>query len=62
MGIRAGLGIHEVVPPPEARRVVADEFLVVHVVVLGAGPEWEEMPQRPGEIVTGMRVDGLEQS
>lgn len=41
--LRASLGVKNIVPPPEAARVVADEELVVHVVVLGTGPERQEV-------------------
>ena len=57
-----GLGVEEVVPPAEAAGVVADEALVVHVVVLSAGPEGEEVVQAPGELVAGVGVDGLKQT
>jgi len=29
-------------------------------VVVGAGPDGEEVVERPGELITGVRVDGLE--
>lgn len=57
-----GLGVEHLVPPPEARGVVADELLVVDVVVLGAGPEGQEVPQAPGEVVAAVGVDGLEEA
>jgi hypothetical protein len=60
--LSTGLGAKDKVPPPEAARVVADELLVVNVVVLGTGPEGKEMVQRPGELVTAVRVDGLEET
>jgi len=33
---------------------------VVNVVVLGTSPEWQEVVQAPREVVTTMRIDGLE--
>ena len=35
---------------------------MVHVVVLRAGPEGQEMVQAPRELVAGVRVYGLEQA
>ena len=32
------------------------------IVVIGAGPERKEMVQTPGEVITRMRVDGLEET
>lgn len=57
-----GLGVHDVVPPAEAGGVVADEALVVGVVVVCPSPEREEMTQTPGEIITAVSVDSLEKS
>jgi hypothetical protein len=56
----AGLGVKNEVPPSEAASVVANELLVVNVVVLGASPEGQEVVQTPGELVTAVRIDGLE--
>ena len=61
-GLGTSLGVEHVVPPPEAGGIVANELLVVHVVVVGAGPEGEEVPQAPGEVVAAVGVDGLEES
>lgn len=35
---------------------------MVDVVVVGAGPEWEEVVQTPGEVVAAVGVDGLEEA
>ena len=61
-GDLAGLGVEAVVPPAEARGIVADEALVVHVVVVGAGPKGQEVAQAPGEVVAAVGIDGLEES
>ena len=37
-GLRSGLGIHDLIPPPETAGVVANEFLVVNIVPLGSAP------------------------
>ena len=60
-GFRSGLSIEHVVPPPEAAGEVTNELLVVNVVVFGASPEWQEMVKRPGEFITGVGVNCLEQ-
>ena len=58
----SSLSIKDVIPPPERASVVPDEPLVVDVVVLGARPERQEVVQGPGELVAGVRVDGLEEA
>jgi hypothetical protein len=57
-----GLGVEHVVPPSERASVVADEAFVVNIVVLSAGPEREEVVQAPGELVTRVGIDRLEQA
>lgn len=59
-GLGSALGIEQPVPPDERGGVVADELLMVNVVVVGTGPDGEEVVQGPGELVAGVRVDGLE--
>jgi hypothetical protein len=61
-GFGSALGVEEPVPPDERAGVVADELLVVNVVVVCAGPDREDVVERPGELVAGVRVDGLEQT
>jgi hypothetical protein len=58
--LRAALGVEKPVPPGERARVVADELFVVNIVVVSTGPQREEVVKRPGELVAGVRVDGLE--
>lgn len=53
-------GVQHPVPPGKAGRVVADEFLVVYIVVVSTGPEGQDMPQAPGEVVSAVRIDSLE--
>jgi hypothetical protein len=55
------LGTTDQIPPPEAARVIPNEFLMVHIVVVCAGPEREEMVQRPRELVSGVRINSLKQ-
>jgi hypothetical protein len=57
--LSASLGIEHRVPPPEAAGVVSNELLVVDIVVLGAGPEGQEVVQAPWELVAAVRIDGL---
>lgn len=35
---------------------------MVHVMVIGAGPEGKEVMQTPGEFVAGVSIDGLEEA
>jgi len=51
-GLRTALSVKTVVPPSERAGIVADKLLVVGVVVVGAGPEGQEVVQTPGELVT----------
>lgn len=60
--LRAALGVAKPVPPGERAGIVADELFVVNIVVVSAGPDGEEVVERPGELVTRVRVDGLEQT
>lgn len=62
VGLGTSLGVEHVVPPAEARGVVANELLVVHVVVVGAGPDGEEVAQAPGEVEAAVGVDSLEEA
>lgn len=62
MGIGTSLGVEHVVPPAEAGSVVANELLVVNVVVLSAGPDRQEVAQAPGEVVSAVGIDGLEET
>lgn len=61
-GLLTGLSVQKVVPPAEAGSVVANELLVVRVVVVGSGPDGQEVPQAPGEVVARVGVNGLEKT
>ena len=61
-GLGTGLSVEKVVPPPKAARVVANEAFMMYVMVVSAGPKREEVVQAPWELITAMRVDGLEQT
>ena len=61
-GFGSRLGVHQVVPPSEAARVIADESFMVDVMVVGAAPEGQKVPQAVGKVVAAVRVNGLEQS
>ena len=56
------LSVEKVVPPAEAAGVVSDEFLMVKIVVVGTGPERQEVVKTPGEFVTTVGINGLEQT
>lgn len=62
VGLEAGLGVKTVVPPAEAGGIVADELLVMEIVVVGTSPERKNVAQAPGEIVTTVSIDGLEET
>jgi hypothetical protein len=62
VSVGTGLGVQAVVPPGEAGSVVANELLVVQIVVVGAGPDGQEVAQTPGEVVAAVGVDGLEET
>lgn len=57
-----GLGVKAVVPPAERRGIVANKALVVKIVVVSTSPEGEDVTKRPGEVVTAVGVDGLEEA
>lgn len=61
-GLNTSLSVKDVVPPSEARGVVANELLVVEIVVVGTGPEGEELAQAPGEVIPAVGVDSLEEA
>ena len=58
----SGLGIHDIVPPSETTRIVANETLVVNIVMLSPGPEGKEVVQAPWEFVSAVGINGLEQT
>lgn len=62
VSLSTGLGVQAVVPPGEAGGVVANELLVVKIVVSGTSPDREEVAQTPGEVVATVRVDSLEKT
>lgn len=62
LALRSSLGVQEEVPPSETRCVGANEEVVVLVVVVCTGPEWDKVVQRPWELVSGVSIHGLEQS
>lgn len=62
VGTVLDVGAKEVIPPAEGGSIVADEGLVMVVMMLSTGPEWDPVMKRPREIVAGVRVDGLEET
>lgn len=61
LALWTSLGVQDEVPPSETGSVRANEEVVVFVVVVSTGPEWEEVVQRPWELVTRVGVNSLEQ-
>lgn len=60
--IRSVLSVQNVVPPTEAAGEVTNELLVVEIMVIGTGPERQEVVETPGELIAAVRVDSLEQA
>lgn len=58
----ASLSVQDEVPPSETRGVRANEEMVVFVVMVGTGPERQEVVQGPRELVPRVGVHSLEQS
>ena len=61
-GSSRSLGAKHVVPVTERRGIVTHKVLVVVVMVVSTGPNREKVSKRPGEIVTRVRINGLEES
>lgn len=59
---RTDFGPKHRVPPSERAGIIAEELLVVDVVVIGAGPERQDMVQAPWELISRVGIDGLEES
>lgn len=51
-----------VIPPPERGSIVSNKLLVMHIVMIGARPEGEEVSQRPREVISRVRIDRLEET
>jgi hypothetical protein len=51
-----------VVPPSERGTVAIREGHVVVIVVIGSSPEWEDVSERPREVVSRMSVNCLTES
>jgi len=56
------LGIHDIVPPSETARIIADKAFVVNVVMFSTGPERKEMVQAPREFITTVGIDSLKEA
>ena len=56
------VGPHDVVAPTEGSRKIIHESHVVEIVVISTGPEGKDMLERPGEIVSAVSIDGLEET
>lgn len=59
---RTRFRVHQIVPPPEAARVVTDEALMVDIMVVGASPKGKEVVETPRELIATVSIDGLEES
>jgi hypothetical protein len=56
------VGTHEIVAPAEGSGEIVHKSHVVEVVVVSTGPEGEDVLERPGEIVSAVSIDGLEET
>jgi len=56
------ISTHNVVAPAEGSREIVHKGHVVEIVVIGTGPEREDVLERPREIVSAVSVDGLEET
>ena len=56
------VGPHDVVAPTEGGGEIIHESHVMEVVVIGTGPEGEDVLERPREIVSAVSVNGLEET
>ena len=54
--------IKDIIPPPEAAGIIANELLMVEIVVIGTSPEGKEMVKTPWKFVTTVSINGLEQA
>ena len=61
-GLWTTLGIQEIIPPSERAGVIADESLVVRIMMISTSPEWQKMVQAPWEFVSRVRINSLEKS
>jgi hypothetical protein len=52
----------DVVPDSESRGVVSSEGLVVEIMELGTAPKWDKLAWAPGEIITRVAFNNLEQT
>ena len=58
----AGVSVAELIPPPKRAGIVANELFVVDIMVICTRPKWQEMMQRPRELVSRVCIDGLEET
>jgi hypothetical protein len=53
---------HEEIAPAKGGGEIVHESHVVEIVMIGAGPEGENVLERPREVVSAMSIDGLEET
>lgn len=58
----ATLGIQEVIPPSERAGVVANESLVVSIMMISTCPERQEVVQAPRKFISRVGINSLEKS
>ena len=61
-GLGTRFSVQQVIPPPKTARVVANEALMMDIMMLCTCPEWQEVMQAPWKLVAAMGINGLEQT
>lgn len=56
------VGTHDIVAPAEGSGEIVHKSHVVEVVVVSTSPEGEDVLEGPGEIVSAVSIDGLEET
>jgi len=60
--LRSRLSVHDIIPPSETAGIVANESLMVNVVMFGTSPERKEVVQAPRKFITTVGIDSLEKA
>lgn len=56
------VGAKEMIPPAERSGIIVGERHVMEIVVICTRPEWQNVLERPREVVARVGVDGLEEA
>lgn len=61
-GSSSSFSSENVIPVSEGRCIIANKVLVVVIMMVGTGPNGEEMVKRPREFVTGVGINSLKKT